>query len=119
MGHEQDSPAPNKGRGQITTTIAIPLDGLAITAAPPELLSQRNVEAVTGIPARVYLDELRKAGFPLKVVRLGKLRLVPRVEFLAWLRAYTAPTRPANDAPGDSVAAVLAEVGCERKRGRG
>jgi len=54
--------------------------------APPELLSQRNVEAVTGIPARVYLEEIRAPGFPLAVIKLGKLRLVERASFVAWLR---------------------------------
>ncbi|AGP40268.1 hypothetical protein [Sorangium cellulosum] len=51
------------------------------------MLSQKNVEAVTGIPARVFLDTIRAPGFPLPVTKLGKLRLVPREAFVAYLRA--------------------------------
>ncbi|WP_234022778.1 hypothetical protein [Sorangium cellulosum] len=54
-----------------TATLAIPLDGLTITAPQPEMLSQKNVESVTGIPARVFLDAIRAPGFPLPVAKLG------------------------------------------------
>lgn len=48
------------------TTLAIPLDGLTVVATPPETLSQRNVEQVTGIPLHVFLDTIRTPGFPLR-----------------------------------------------------
>ncbi|WP_437665491.1 hypothetical protein [Sorangium sp. So ce1182] len=97
-------------------TLAIPLDGLTITAPPPEMLSQRNVEAVTGIPARVFLDTIRAPGFPLPVTKLGKLRLVERGAFVAHLRALASEPELRRDADADErtrVAAVLAAAGLE------
>jgi hypothetical protein len=101
----------------LSTTLEIPPEALTIIAPLPELLSQRNVEAVTGIPARVYLEEVRTPGFPLPVMRLGKLRLVKRVAFVAYLESLTARPVPTphrgDDGAADDVATVLAEVGCE------
>lgn len=70
----------------ITATLAIPRDVIRVVAPPPETLSQRNVEAVTGIPARVFLEAVRAPSFPLPVTRLGKLRIVGRAAFVAWLQ---------------------------------
>ncbi|WP_437808604.1 hypothetical protein [Sorangium sp. So ce1078] len=97
-----------------TATIAIPLDGLTITAPQPEMLSQKNVEAVTGIPARVFLDTIRAPGFPLPVAKLGKLRLVRREAFVAYLQALgsdRAPRRAPAEDERTGVAAVLAAAG--------
>ncbi|WP_437981124.1 hypothetical protein [Sorangium sp. So ce117] len=99
-----------------TATLAIPLDGLTITAPQPEMLSQKNVEAVTGIPARVFLDTIRAPGFPLPVTKLGKLRLVEREAFVAYLRALAGEPASRRTAEVDErtrVAAVLASVGLE------
>ncbi|MDC0685944.1 hypothetical protein [Sorangium atrum] len=99
-----------------TATLAIPLDGLTITAPPPEMLSQKNVESVTGIPARVFLDTIRAPGFPLLITKLGKLRLVQREAFVAYLRALASEpaSRRASDADERTrVAAVLASAGLE------
>lgn len=138
-----DPKAPN-GSGEraargLTTVLEIPWEALTITAPPPDMISQRNVEAVTGIPARVYLEAIRSPGFPLPVARLGKLRLVERAAFLEYLRGLAAgsagsgataapppappppiPARPpvkaAPRAPSkpDGVDAVLGELGCRR-----
>jgi hypothetical protein len=67
--------------------IAIPLDALTVFAPLPELLSQRNVESVTGIPARTFHAMIRASGFPLPVSRLGKLRLVDRAAFVSHVKA--------------------------------
>jgi hypothetical protein len=99
-----------------TATLAIPLDGLTITAPQPEMLSQKNVEAVTGIPARVFLDTIRAPGFPLPVTKLGKLRLVQREAFVSHLQALATAPAARRDAEGDErtrVAAVLAAAGLE------
>jgi hypothetical protein len=99
-----------------TATLAIPLDGLTLTAPQPEMLSQKNVESVTGIPARVYLDTSRGPGFPLPVTRLGKLRLVQREAFIAYLQALAGDPASRRDAAVDErtrVAAVLASAGLE------
>ncbi|KYF72504.1 hypothetical protein BE15_09415 [Sorangium cellulosum] len=99
-----------------TATLAIPLDGLTITAPPPEMLSQKNVEAVTGIPARVFLDTTRAPGFALPVTKLGKLRLVQREAFVAYLRMLASAPELRRDAEADErtrVDAVLAAAGLE------
>ncbi|WP_437304815.1 hypothetical protein [Sorangium sp. So ce388] len=80
------------------------------------MLSQKNVESVTGIPARVFLDTIRGPGFPLPVTRLGKLRLVEREAFVAYLQALAGDPASRRDADGDEqtrVAAVLAAAGLE------
>ncbi|WP_437592892.1 hypothetical protein [Sorangium sp. So ce1000] len=99
-----------------TATLAIPLDGLMLTAPQPEMLSQKNVESVTGIPARVFLDTIRAPGFPLRVTKLGKLRLVQREAFVAYLEGLAGDPASRRDAEADErtrVAAVLAAVGLE------
>ncbi len=80
----------------ITLSIQIPRSLLIPHAAPPDLLSQKNVSAVCGIPARRYLELLRSA--PLAVTKLGRLRLVDRLASVELIRsrgvAPTAPTGP-------------------------
>lgn len=121
-----------RGRARLTTTIELPLEALTITAAPPAMLSQRNVEAVTGIPARVYLEAIRGSGFPLPVAKLGKLRLVERTVFLSYLRTLAegsaprvmatervrAAPRPASAPDRNGVDAVLGELGFCRAEAR-
>jgi len=70
----------------------------------PELLTQRNVESVVGLPAEVYLEVLRSPGFPVPVTKLGKLRVVERVPFLAWVKSYSSPSAPNGEAaePADA-----------------
>jgi hypothetical protein len=80
------------------------------------MLSQKNVESVTGIPARVFLDTIRGPGFPLPVTRLGKLRLVQREAFVAYLQALAGDPESRRDEEVDErtrVAAVLAAAGLE------
>jgi len=83
----------------------------------PELLTQQNVEAVAGLPASTYLELLRAAHCPLQVTHLGKLRVVERGPFLAWIRSLSAPrsihTAPVVEERSDDaeVAAVLASAG--------
>jgi hypothetical protein len=109
--------------------LTIPTEDLTIVAALPETLSQRNVESVTGIPASAYLRAIALPGFPLSVTRLGKLRLVDRAGFVAWLRSGASMARelvgPANDAP-DLEESLLEKLGLEhappgvrRRGGRG
>ncbi|WP_437632412.1 hypothetical protein [Sorangium sp. So ce854] len=97
-------------------TFAIPLNGLTITAPQPEMLSQKNVESVTGIPPRVFLDTIRAPGFPLPITKLGKLRLVHREAFVTYLQAMASEPESRRTAEADErtrVAAVLAAAGLE------
>ncbi len=105
-------PRQARSPAKLMAMLELPADALTITAAPPEMISQRNVEAVTGIPARVYLEEIRLPSFPLPVVKLGKLRLVKRAAFVAYLESLASGpgiARPRTH--DDAVAGVLAEVG--------
>ncbi|HZX00737.1 MAG TPA: hypothetical protein VFF45_00690 [Bacilli bacterium] len=104
------------GKASLTTTIEIPTEAITLTAAPPDMLSQKNVETVTGIPARVYLEEIRAPGFPLPVMKLGKLRLVERGPFLEYLRTLVRGGSSGIDGPqaATKADAFLAELGYKR-----
>ncbi|MDC3962517.1 hypothetical protein [Polyangium jinanense] len=103
----------------IMATLAIPPNALRITAPPPDTISQRNVEAMTGIPPRVFLEVVRAPGFPLPVTRLGKLRIVNRAAFVAWVEqgAFRAAPPPppiadaAGELEGESAGEILEAVG--------
>jgi hypothetical protein len=69
----------------VTATLAIPSHAIRVIAAPPDTISQKNVEAATGVTARVYLESIRDPNFPIPVTGLGKLRIVNRVAFITWL----------------------------------
>ena len=86
-------------------TFELPTEGLVVQAAPPELVSQANCEAALGLPRAAFLELLREPGAPT-TIRVGKLRLVDRVAFVAWLKARASSVeRP------PSAAGVLHEMG--------
>jgi hypothetical protein len=94
----------------IMLSVPVPRSALMVVAPPPELLSQKNVEQVVGIPAETYLRALRREGCPLKIIADGKLRLVNRMAFLAWYQDSGAPPkRQETPAGGDDVAALEAK----------
>jgi len=64
-----------------------------------EMVSQLTILHVCGISPRVYLELLRADGCPLRVIKLGKLRLVRRDELVAWLEslAGAAPRAQAEE----------------------
>ncbi|WP_282425225.1 hypothetical protein [Polyangium sp. 15x6] len=101
----------------ITATLTLPPTALRLMAPPPETISQRNVEAVTGIPARAFLEVVRAPEFPLPVTRLGKLRIVSRSAFVAWIErgAFRASpvveVPPADELGGESAGEILEAVG--------
>lgn len=85
-------------------------DLLAESRDVPLMVSQRNSEAVLGIPSRTHLENCRRADFLPRVIRLGKLRLVDAEEYRSWLRAQAGVLRePTVDADGASQ--VLREIG--------
>lgn len=76
------------------------------------MVSQRNSEAVLGIPSRIHLENCRRADFIPRVIRLGKLRLVDAEEYRSWLRAQAVVVRPSDaDANADGPSQVLREIG--------
>ena len=106
----------------IMATLAIPPNALRITAPPPDTISQRNVEAMTGIPPRVFLEVVRAPGFPLPVTRLGKLRIVNRIAFVEWVErgagrvslGSVPDADPPSEISGESAAEILGAVGLTR-----
>ncbi len=105
----------------VTATLAIPSHAIRVIAAPPHTLTQRNVEAVTGLPPRVYLEVIRTPTFPLRVAKLGKLRIVNRAAFVEWLERQDvdAIATERNDVKAEAsnaVGDILDLVGFERSR---
>ena len=84
--HSSESTSSNL-IGYVRATLSIPEHAVRVIASPPETLTQRNVEAVTGVPVRVFLELIRAPGFPLRVRHIGKLRVVNRAAFVEWLEA--------------------------------
>ena len=83
--------------------------------APPDLLTQHNVFAATGIKSRPFLELLREPGAP-PVSALGKTRAVDRVAFIAFIKSRgIAPEEPADVDSGDGVAKLAAELGFKLK----
>lgn len=83
-------------------------------AAPPELLSQKNVESVTGVPARTWLESMLPAFEAAggEVGRHGRLRFVRRETFCDWLMRCRQPVAlPAEDGGGLAVELGLRLVG--------
>ncbi|MRG95454.1 hypothetical protein [Polyangium spumosum] len=89
----------------------------------PDMLSQLTVLAVCGISPRVYLGLLRTDACSVRVVKLGKLRLVRRDEFIGWLESLgesappttkeePSPTPPADDP--DTIDDLIRELGFRR-----
>ena len=116
-----DRPSTESANGIVMATIGIPSDAIRVIAAPPDTLTQRNVEAVTGLPPRVYLEVIRTPTFPLRVAKLGKLRIVNRAAFVEWLERQDVesvsnePIEIHNQSP-NPVADILDLVGFERTR---
>jgi len=88
----------------IKATIALPIAELRVAAPSPDLVSQKTSEAMFGIPRRTFLASLgdyRATGG--EIIRLGRLRLVRRDEYITWLA-----NRQFNEEPQD--VAELAEA---------
>lgn len=104
----------------IQATLAIPETAIRVIAAPPDTLTQRNVEAVTGLSPRVYLEAIRTPTFPLRVTKLGKLRIVNRASFVEWLEqrelVSVAGRVDADEQRTNPVEGILKTVGLERCR---
>lgn len=128
MSKLQDRSASGKAGFIINTTVELPQESITVVAARPALISQNTVEAHFSLDARGFLEVIRSPGFPVRVIKLRKLRLVSYGEFLAFLRGLAAPasparaeSSPANDAeldedPDASVQRLEAEFGLERTK---
>ncbi len=77
------------------------------------MLTQRNVEELLGVPRRQFLESLPLfAAAGGEVRRLGKLRLVEREAYLAWLpRVDACDEQLEDDQSGPTPESVAAELG--------
>ena len=91
------APESNGSRRFLHATLCIPENAVRVIAAPPETITQRNVESVTGLSVRAYLEVVRDPGFPLTVTKLGKLRIVNRAAFITWLEKGAFGRARANE----------------------
>lgn len=72
--------------GTIRASIELPATAVVVHAAPPELVSQKTSEMVLGIGRRAFLESLPGfRGTGGEVIALGRLRLVRRESYVAWL----------------------------------
>ncbi|HEY4116279.1 MAG TPA: hypothetical protein VGM56_00435 [Byssovorax sp.] len=116
-----DAIAPHRSAPPADTVmlaVPVPRSALTMTAALPELLSQRNVEAALGIPSRIYLELLRNSALPFEVTRVGKLRIVDRASFVLWLRRRTEAAEVSVPDDVDGAAELAMELGLRRVSGR-
>lgn len=101
----------------IEAVVRLPDAAVTVQAAPPELVSQRTCLDVLGIPRRTYLDSLPAfRGSGHDVLTLGRLRLVDRADYVAWLRVQSAGATHADDG-ADELAVRRRELGLVRDRG--
>lgn len=98
--------------------VPVPRDSFVVQAPLPELISQRNA-SIVGFGAREFLDRIRRPDCPVRVIKVGKLRLVNREEFVAWLYALHAERDTSREQPQDEADAVLSEIGLRPIAGRG
>ncbi len=73
-------PGTDTPTGYVRATLAIPEHAVRVIASPPETLTQRNIEAVTGLPVRTFLRALAAAsGQNLFVLRASLDALMMRL----------------------------------------
>src|SRR4051812_33884799 len=110
---------PANASAETCVMLAIRNEAIRVVAAPPDTISQRNVEVATGVPPRAYLEAVRDPGFPLAVTRLGKLRIVNRAAFITWLErgAFGGGSKGARD--GDAIETNLDAPTCDEYAGEG
>ena len=110
--------SPLAAPSTMTATLTLPWEAVTVRAEP-EFISQHTSEPILGLTRRVFLDllpMLREAG--VRVISLGKARLVPRSEIVAFLLAraplpVVASLAAANDA--DELDVILAKGGTVRQ----
>lgn len=115
-----------KSEPHLTAALQIPLGAITVTMPPPAYVSQRNVEAVVGVPPGVYLALVRAPGFGPPVTRVGQLRFVATDALVAWIAAgaqmpVVEVSSGANETSVEEEArrAMGVEASSKAKRGRG
>jgi hypothetical protein len=103
----------------VEVRMLVPRAALVQAAPAPELVSQATSLGTFGVPARRFLEIVRRADFPGRVIRNGKLRLVRPADFIAALERIDAteeqgprPTAEAESAPTRR-SSIAEELGLE------
>jgi hypothetical protein len=102
-------------RDTVEVVVHVPRAALAPATEGPVMVSQRTCERF-GLSRRDYLEALRRPDCPVRVSRLGKLRLVDAVELRAWLVSLNAGPSTAAE-PVDDADAVLRSLGLRAIQG--
>ena len=86
VNFEQPHGGADRPHDKVTLKLDLPVGALAVQAAPPTHVSQKTVETAIGVPRRHFLESL--PAFQVDggtVLRLGRLRIVERSSYIAWL----------------------------------
>lgn len=97
----------------LRAAVTVEVARMVADLARPELVSQRTVLAVVGLPAVDYLEDARAGAFPSWKVR--RLVMARTVDVVAYVQAHPAKPRSvaSNDA-GDAEASTFARFGARR-----
>lgn len=95
----------------------IPRSAFITAASVPEFVSQHTCLSEFGVPPRGFLEDIGSPAYEGEVIRRGKLRIVKRADYIAFLRRQSEAKEQAQQ-HGDGADALLAEMGLrvERKR---
>jgi hypothetical protein len=97
----------------VAITVHVPRHAFAPAAQEqtlPDYLSGKTAERILSVPARTFAEHRRRPDFWPEVLVVGKLRLVRRTEYIAWLREQSE-RRTAPPEPRDAVDELAAELG--------
>lgn len=102
----------NMAKHETALTVSIPLAAVRVQAPEPSHLSQLNVQTCIGIGKRQYLESMPAfAACGGKVLRLGRLRIVERAAYLAWLGERN--DREQHESGEDDVTRLADELGIQ------
>lgn len=82
-------PVEDSSGDLVEVRLVVPRRVLQQQAPSPELVSQATSAEVLGVPKRRFLEIVRSPSYPGRVLKLGRLRLVRRTEFIAHLELLT------------------------------
>lgn len=93
----------------VEVRLVVPRRVLQQQAPSPELVSQATSAEVLGVPKRRFLEIVRSPSYPGRVLKVGRLRLVRRTEFVAHLESLTdgRATVPESAGPRDAKARAV------------
>lgn len=85
--------------------------GEMLPRAATTSVSQHTIEAVRGIPRRIFLEHTRHPDLAPTVLRVGRLRVIDNATYDAFLRRLDRDARPQPSADMDDADRLLVEMG--------